>query len=228
MSTGAEVAPGLWADVDAYIDGLFVPPDPALDAALEASDAAGLPRIAISPSQGKLLHLLARLGGARRILEIGTLGGYSAIWLARALPPGGVVITLEADAKHAQVARANIERAGLAAVVEVRLGLAQETLPLLAREGAGPFDLVFIDADKRGYPDYLRWSLELTKPGSLIIADNVVRHGLVLDAASDDADIQGLRRFNEMLASEPRLTATVLQTVGVKQHDGFAFALVTA
>ena len=139
-----------------------------------------------------------------------------------------MVITLEADAKHAQVARANIERAGLAAVVEVRLGLAQETLTLLAREGAGPFDLVFIDADKRGYPDYLRWSLELTKPGSLIIADNVVRHGLVLDAASDDADIQGLRRFNEMLASEPRLTATVLQTVGVKQHDGFAFALVTA
>jgi len=228
MSPRAEVAPESWSAVDAYIDGLFVRPDPALDAALETSDAAGLPRIAVSPSQGKLLHLLARLGGARKILEIGTLGGYSAIWLGRALPPGGVVITLEADPKHAQVARANIERAGLAAVVEVRLGLAQETLPLLAREGAGPFDLVFIDADKRGYPDYLRWSLELTKPGSLIIADNVVRHGLVLDAASDDADIQGLRRFNEMLASEPRLTATVLQTVGVKQHDGFAFALVTA
>src|SRR5438132_11270211 len=154
MSTGAEVAPGLWADVDAYIDGLFVPTDPALDAALEASDAAGLPRIAVSPSQGKLLHLLARLGGARNILEIGTLGGYSAIWLGRALPPDGRLITLEADAKHADLARENIARAGLAGTVEVRLGRAQETLPQLAREGAGPFDLVFIAAAQHASPDY--------------------------------------------------------------------------
>jgi len=226
VSPGADPATELWASVDAYIDGLFVEPDPVLDAALEASDAAGLPRIAVSPSQGKLLYLLARLGGARKILEIGTLGGYSAIWLGRALPPGGLLITLEADPNHADVARGNIERAGLAAAVEVRVGLAKDTLPVIAREGAGPFDVVFIDADKDGYPNYLRWSLELTKPGSMIIADNVVRHGRILDATTDDADVQGLRRFNEMLASEPRVSATILQTVGVKQHDGFAFALV--
>ena len=196
MSVSAETAPELWVAVDEYINGLFVPADPALDAALEASDAAGLPRIAVSPSQGKLLHLLARLAGARSILEIGTLGGYSAIWLGRALPADGRLITLEADAKHADLARENIARAGLAGIVEVRLGRAQETLPLLVREGAGPFDLLFIDAHKHGYPDYLRWSLELTKRGSLIIADNVVRHGRVLDAGSDDADVQGVRRFN--------------------------------
>jgi predicted O-methyltransferase YrrM len=196
VSVSAETAPELWVAVDEYINGLFVPADPALDAALEASDAAGLPRIAVSPSQGKLLHLLARLAGARSILEIGTLGGYSAIWLGRALPADGRLITLEADAKHADLARENIARAGLAGIVEVRLGRAQETLPLLVREGAGPFDLLFIDAHKHGYPDYLRWSLELTKRGSLIIADNVVRHGRVLDAGSDDADVQGVRRFN--------------------------------
>jgi predicted O-methyltransferase YrrM len=226
MSSNQMTSPELWTAIDEYIDDLFVHPDAALDAALEASDAAGLPRIAVSPSQGKTLHILARLGRARRILEIGTLGGYSAIWMGRALPHDGRLITLEADAKHADVARGNIARAGLDDVVEVRLGRALDTLPALAGDGSAPFDLVFIDADKAAYPDYLHWSLELTKPGSLIVADNVIRHGRILDTETDDADVVGTRRFNELLAAEPRVTATVIQTVGVKQHDGFAIAIV--
>jgi len=217
-----------WLKVDEYLDGLFVGKDAALDAALEASERAGLPAIAVSPTHGKLLHLLAKLQGAKRILEIGTLGGYSTIWLARALPVGGKLITLEYVAKHAEVARANIKRAGLADKVEVRVGPALSTLPLVASEGGGPFDVVFIDADKPNNPAYLEWALKLTRMGSLIIGDNVVRQGRVIDAKSKDASIQGVRRFNELLAAEPRVTATALQTVGVKGYDGLAIGLVTA
>jgi predicted O-methyltransferase YrrM len=217
-----------WTAVDRYLTDLFVPPDPALEAALAASAAAGLPPINVSPNQGKLLQLLARVQGARSILEIGTLGGYSTIWLARALPAGGRLLTLEADPKHAAVARANLARAGVADVVELRLGPAQETLPQLAAEGRGPFDLIFIDADKPSYPDYLAWSLRLSRRGSLIIADNVARKGAVIEAASDDPRVQGMRVFLERLAAEPRVSATAIQTVGGKGYDGFAIALVTA
>jgi predicted O-methyltransferase YrrM len=217
-----------WTAVDRYLTGLFVPPAAALDAALEASRAAGLPAINVSPNEGKLLHLLARSHGARNILEIGTLGGYSTIWLARALPPDGRLITLEANPMHVDVARANIARAGFTGVVEIRVGRAIDTLPQLEAERAGPFDMVFIDADKPGNPDYLAWSLRLSRPGTLIIADNVVRGGDVLDAASADASVRGIRRFNELLAAEPRVSATAIQTVGSKGHDGFALALVVA
>jgi predicted O-methyltransferase YrrM len=217
-----------WTEVDRYLADLFVPPDSALDAALESSDAAGLPSINVSANQGKLLHLLARVRGARNILEIGTLGGYSTIWLGRALPADGHLITLEFDPKHAEVARANIARAGLSGVIEVRVGRALDTLPQLAAEGRGPFDLIFIDADKPGYPDYLPWALKLSRRGSLIIADNVVRKGAVADAASTDPNVQGVRRYNQMLAAEPRVSATAIQTVGSKGYDGFAMALVTA
>lgn len=216
-----------WSAVDRYITDLLVPSDPALDAALRASAAAGLPPINVAPNQGKLLMLLAQAQGARNILEIGTLGGYSTIWLARALPAGGRLITLEFDPKHAEVARANIARAGLADVVEVRLGRALDTLKQLAAENRGPFDLIFIDADKSGYPDYFPWALKLSRPGSMIIADNVVRNGAVIDADSSDPNVQGMRRFNELLAAEPRVSATVIQTVGSKGYDGFAIALVT-
>lgn len=216
-----------WTAVDRYITDLLVPPDPALDAALQASAAAGLPAISVSPSQGKLLQLLARLQGARAILELGTLGGYSTIWLARALPPGGRLVTLEADPKHAEVARANLARAGLEDVVEVRLGRGLDTLPRLAAEGGGPFDLIFIDADKPSIPDYFAWALRLSRRGSLIVVDNVVRDGAVVDAGSDDPNVQGVRRFNELLAAEPRVSATTLQTVGSKGYDGLTFALVT-
>jgi predicted O-methyltransferase YrrM len=222
------VAQEQWTAVEGYLTGLLVPPDPALEAALQASAAADLPAIHVAPNQGKLLHLLARIQGARTILEIGTLGGYSTIWLARALPPGGRVITLEADARHAEVARANIARAGVADAVEVRLGPALETLPQLAQEGRGPFDLTFIDADKPAYPDYFRWALRLSRRGSLIIADNVVRDGAVVDSASEDPRVQGVRRFHELVAAEPRVSATAIQTVGSKGYDGFALALVTA
>jgi predicted O-methyltransferase YrrM len=215
-----------WKAVDQYIAGLFVPNDPALDAALRASDAAGMPAIHVSPNQGKLLMLVTRLVGARRVLEIGTLGGYSTIWLARGLADGGQVVTLEADPRHAEVARGNIARAGLAGVVEVRVGRALDTLPKLAAEGGAPFDLVFIDADKPSYPDYLAWSLRLARPRTLIIADNVVRDGAVVDANSADPNVQGVRRFNELLSAEPRVGATALQTVGSKGYDGFAVAMV--
>ena len=217
-----------WTAVDRYISDLLVPPDPALDAALQDSTDAGLPAIQVTPNQGKLLHLLARAIGARAILELGTLGGYSTIWLARALAPGGQLITLEADPKHADVARANFARAGLGRVVELRLGRALDTLPQISGEGRGPFDLTFIDADKQSTTEYFDWALKLSRRGSLIIADNVVRKGAVLDAGSDDTIIQGVRRFNEMLAAEPRVSATGIQTVGSKGYDGFAIALVTA
>ena len=217
----------LWTAVDRYVTDLLAPSDPDLDAALAASEAAGLPPISVSPSQGRLLQVLARLMHARTILEIGTLGGYSTIWLARALPPDGRLVTLEADPAHARVAAANIERAGLAGAVEVRPGPALETLPRLAAEGRGPFDLVFLDADKAGLPDYLAWALRLTRPGSLIVADNVVRGGAIVRADRDDPGVRGTRRFLELVAAEPRLSATAIQTVGSKGYDGLAIALVT-
>jgi predicted O-methyltransferase YrrM len=212
-----------WSAVDYYICRLFVGADAALDAALAASDAAGLPPIAVAPNQGKLLHLLARLAGARAILEIGTLGGYSTIWLARALPAGGRLVTLEANPQHAAVARANIGRAGLAGVVDLRLGPAIETLPQLE----GPFDLIFIDADKESNAEYFQWALKLSRAGSLIVVDNVVRGGKVIDAESRDPMVQGTRRLYEAMAAEPRVAATVIQTVGRKGYDGLAIALVT-
>jgi len=218
---------GLWTAVDSYIADLFLAPDPVLEAALASCAAAGLPAISVSPTQGKLLHLLARAQGARRILEIGTLGGYSTIWLARALPPDGRLISLEIDPKHAEVARANLARAGLANVVEIRLGSALDTLRQLVSEGRGPFDLIFIDADKPGYADYLKWSLKLARQGTLIIADNVVRKGEVADPKSTDENVQGIRKFNEALAAEKRVTTTVIQTVGSKGYDGLALILVT-
>jgi predicted O-methyltransferase YrrM len=212
----------LWSDVDEYTTGLLIPKDPVLDAALLASDAAGLPTISVSPSQGKLLMLLAQLRGAKRILEIGTLGGYSTIWLARALPVEGRLISLEYSEKHAEVARGNIARAGLSDVTEVRVGDAGETIQKLE----GPFDLFFIDADKKSIPHYLEWSLKLSRPGSLIIIDNVVREGALIDGSSKDANVLGVRRMHEMIASEPRLSATTIQTVGSKGYDGFTLALV--
>ena len=215
----------LWNAVDQYVNDSLGLSDAALEAALTESAAAGLPSIVVAPNQGKMLHLLASAIGARRILEIGTLGGYSTIWLARALPAGGRLITLEVDAKHAEVARANIGRAGLSDVVELRVGPALETLPLLAAEGCGPFDLIFIDADKASIPDYFRWALKLARRGSLIIVDNVVRKGAVMDAASEDPNVKGVRRFNEMVAAEPRVSGTVIQTVGSKGYDGFAMVL---
>jgi predicted O-methyltransferase YrrM len=211
-----------WSAVDEYLNALFVEQDAALKTALETSATAGLPAIQVSPSQGKLLHVLARAQRATRILEIGTLGGYSTIWMARALPPDGRLVTLEVDAKHAQVARANLARAELANVVDVVVGPALQTLPRLQ----GPFDMIFIDADKGAYPDYLQWTLKLSHPGSLIVADNVIRKGTVLEEESTDPDVVGIRRFNEMLAAEPRLAATAIQTVGSKGYDGLAFALV--
>ena len=215
----------LWTDVDTQLAALLNAADPALEAALADSRAARLPDISVSPLQGHLLHIIARAMGARSILEIGTLGGYSTIWLGRALPAGGRLISLEAEPHHAEVARANIARAGLGNV-EVMVGRAQETLPRLIADGQRPFDLVFIDADKEGYPDYLGWALDLTHSGSLIIADNVVRGGHVIDPASSDSRVQGIRRFLDMLAADSRVSATVLQTVGVKGHDGLSFAVV--
>ena len=217
----------LWTAVDHYIDGMLVPADAALDAAIETSNAAGLPPISVTPSQGKLLYLLARIPGARKILEIGTHGGYSTIWLARALPAGGRLITLESDPRHADIARKNILRAGLGGLVELRVGLALEVLPRVAAEGGGAFDLTFIDADKKNIPAYFAFALKLSRRGSVIIVDNVVRDGRVIDALSSDPDILGIRRFNDMLAAEPRVSATAIQTVGAKGHDGFAIALVT-
>ena len=213
-----------WDAIDTRLTGLFASADPAPQMALEASRAAGLPDISVTASQGKLLNLLARTQHARSILEIGTLGGYSTIWLARALSEGGRLVTLESNPKHAEVARTNIAQAGLADIVEVRLGPALDTLAQLT----GPFDLIFIDADKPNYPDYLTWALKLSRRGTLIVADNVVLRGEVFDELSEDARVRGMRCFLEQLASEPRVSATVIQTVGGKGYDGFALALVTA
>jgi predicted O-methyltransferase YrrM len=222
----------LWSAVDRYIAEQLLTEDPTLDAALKASTAAGLPPIAVSPPQGKLLQLLARIHGARTILELGTLGGYSTIWLARALPPDGRLVTIEADRTYAEVAEANIARAGLADIVELRVGPALQALPALAAEGPDPFDVIFIDADKKSTPEYFTWALRLSRRGSLIITDNVIRGGTLIDADSDDPSAQGMRRFHELLAAdragEERVSATTIQTVGSKGYDGFTLALVLA
>jgi predicted O-methyltransferase YrrM len=218
----------VWEAVDNYFDKMLVAPDSALEDALKAANAAKLPAIQVSSVQGKLLHLLARILGARKILEIGTLGGYSTIWMARALPEGGRIVTLEADPKHAEVARKNFARAGVESKVELRLGKALDTLPQVVADGLGPFDMVFIDANKSNMPEYFEWSLKLARVGSVIIADNVVREGVVLDAKSKDADIQGIRRFLEMVGKEKRVSGTALQTVSTKNYDGFALVLVTS
>ena len=215
-----------WTQVDRYMEGQLLGPDPVLEAALRDSDAAGLPSIHVSPSQGKLLQLLAQSMNARRILEIGTLAGYSTICLARALPPEGLLISLEYEQKHATVARANIARAGLAGIVEVRVGLALEQLPKLKAEKRDSFDLIFIDADKQGYPEYFAWALKLAHRGTLIVADNVVRNGEVINANSPNAGVPGVRRMIELVALETRVSATVVQTVGSKGYDGFLIARV--
>jgi predicted O-methyltransferase YrrM len=217
-----------WAAVDRYFSEQLSLSDPVLDAAMAANQAAELPAIDVAPNQGKLLQLLAQLVGARRILEIGTLGGYSTIWLARALPAGGRLITLEFNTKHAEIARTNIERAGLTQTVEIRVGAALDTLPKLQNESSEPFDLIFIDADKPNNSAYLRWALKLSRPGTLIIIDNVVRDGAVIDSASMDKDVQGARHLFELLANEWRISSTAIQTVGTKGYDGFAFAIVTS
>ncbi|CAI0845745.1 O-methyltransferase [Serratia entomophila] len=213
-----------WAQVDRYIVDCLVEQDDPLLQALDANSAAGLPDHDVAPNQGKLLQLFARMVNARRILEIGTLGGYSTIWLARALPPDGTLVTLEANELHAAVARRNVANAGLSAQVALRVGPALLSLPQLQAEA--PFDLIFIDADKPGNPDYLQWALRLSRPGTAIVGDNVVRNGAVTDAASKDASVQGVRRFFDMMAQEPRLSATALQTVGSKGWDGFSLAIV--
>lgn len=215
-----------WSAVDRYVDETFAIEDEALRADIDAGKAAGLPEIQVSPAGGRFLHVLALAVGARRILEIGTLFGYSGIHLARALTADGKLVTLELDPRHADVARRSFAHAGVADRVELRVGPASESLAALAGEGAAPFDMVFIDADKPGYPDYLTGSLRLARKGTLIVADNVVRGGAVADAASADENVRGVRRFNAMLAAEPRLRAGVLQTVGVKGYDGFALAVV--
>lgn len=217
-----------WGAVDRYIGEVLFPPDPVLEAALKDSDAAGLPPINVTASQGKLLQLLAQLRGARAVLEIGTLAGYSTIWLARALPDDGRIVTLELDPKHAEVARKNFERAGVTAKIDLRLGRAVDTLEQLAARRAGPFDFIFIDADKASMADYFAWALKLSCVGTLIIVDNVIRKGAVIDAASTDESVRGVRRFNDVLAKEKRVSATTLQTVGAKGYDGFTLALVTA
>jgi predicted O-methyltransferase YrrM len=216
----------LWTVVDQYINQLLIPSDPILEAALQDSAQAGLPAIQVSPPQGKLLHLLVRAIGARNVLEIGTLGGYSTIWMARALPSGGRLLTLEANTKHFEVARNNFARAGLANVIEQRLGPALQTLPQVASEQRGAFDLIFIDANKSTISEYFDWSLKLSRKGTLIIVDNVIRHGTVIESDSTDEDVQGVRRFNERLAKEARVSATEIQTVGSKGYDGFALLLV--
>jgi predicted O-methyltransferase YrrM len=217
-----------WTEVDDYIATLLIPPDAALEGALKASDEAGLPSINVSANQGKLLMLFARMLNARNILEIGTLGGYSTIWMARGLAEGGRLITLEYEPRHAEVAMANLARAGLSDRVEIRVGRAGDTLPKLVEEGRGPFDLIFIDADKQGYTEYLEWSMKLSRRGTVIVADNVVRNGAITDSASTDEMVQGIRRFNRALAAEKRISATEIQTVGSKGYDGLAIVTVIA
>lgn len=216
----------LWTAVDNYVQRMLIAPNPVLDAALVSSAEAGLPDIQVAPNQGMLLHLLARMQHPKRILEIGTLGGYSTIWLAMALAPGGRLITLEYEPRHAQVAQENIARAGLADRVEIRVGRALDSLAQLAAEGLDSFDLIFIDADKPNNPDYFRWALSLSRPGTAIIVDNVVRDGRVVDDASTDGSVRGVREMFDVIAAEPRVDATAIQTVGVKGYDGLLLALV--
>ncbi|SNR52019.1 Predicted O-methyltransferase YrrM [Haloechinothrix alba] len=217
-----------WTDVDEYVADLLIGRDENLAEALQACEDAGLPPISVSAAQGQFLNLLATIQGAGKILEIGTLGGYSTIWLGRALPADGTLVTLEVDPTHAAVAESNVVAAGLGSRVDIRVGNALETLPQLEVEGAGPFDLVFIDADKPSIPEYVTWALRLARSGAVIVVDNVVRGGAVLDSDSDDPTVRGVRAMNELIAAEPRLTATVLQTVGSKGYDGFALAVVDA
>jgi len=216
----------LWTKVDDYINSVAIAPDAALEAASAAAVAAQLPPISVTPAQGKLLHLMARAYRATHILEVGTLAGYSTIWLARAVPPEGRVVTLEANATHADIARANIERAGLTGRVDVRLGNALDTLPRLAAEQQPPFDFTFIDADRTNLAEYFDWAVRLSHPGSVIVVDNVIRKGGVIDASSDDPNVKGVRRFNDQLKRDTRVTATMVQTVSAKGYDGFAMALV--
>lgn len=216
----------IWTNVDSYFSRALVKPDKALNAAIKANHEANLPAIDVTALQGKFLEVMVRATGARRVLEIGTLGGYSTLWLARALPADGIVTTLEIEPRHAAIAQKNIEKAGFADRVNLRIGPAAETLAAMVAEPVAPFDFIFIDADKAGYPAYLKWSLKLSHPGTVIVADNVVRDGKVIDPASPDPNIQGVRRFTELLAAEPRLSTTVLQTVGGKGYDGFAIGIV--
>lgn len=216
----------LFGAVDNYINALVAPHDDALAAAERAILESGIPQISVSANQGKFLQVLAKLCSAKKILEVGTLGGYSTIWMARALPPGGKLITLEIDPKHAEVARKNFERAGLSSVIDIRLGKAIDALPTLKANGDGPFDMIFIDADKPPYADYFQWALKLSKPGTLIVADNVIRGGKVLDAGTDDDMVKGVQRFNNVLAQTPGVTATIIQNVGAKEHDGMALVVV--
>ncbi|KEK21705.1 O-methyltransferase [Bacillus gaemokensis] len=215
-----------WTEVDAYITRKLLPVDSILEGVLEANAKAGLPAIDVAPNHAKFLHLIALIQGAKRILEIGTLGGYSTIWMARALPADGRLITLESEVHHAEVAKSNIARAGLSDLVEVRIGPALETLPKLNDEGVCPFDLIFIDADKQNNSEYLNWALKLSRKGTVIIGDNVVRKGEVVNASSTDSSVQGVRSFFDALASEPQLSSTAIQTVGSKGYDGFAISIV--
>jgi predicted O-methyltransferase YrrM len=218
----------IWKQVDSFFTDALIPADPALGAALAANHEADLPAIDVTPLQGKFLELMIRATGARRVLEIGTLGGYSTIWMARAVGPAGNVVTLEIDPHHAEVAQRNLDNAGLAERVDLRVEPASEALAALVAERSAPFDFIFIDADKAGYPDYIQWSLKLSRPGTLIIADNVVRDGKVIEPDNPDPNIRGVRRFTELVAAEPRLSTTVLQSVGSKGYDGFAIAVVLA
>ncbi|AXL50122.1 methyltransferase [Paraburkholderia caffeinilytica] len=228
MEEGFEMSQEQWSTVDEYFSRQLVPSDPALDATLVSSAEADLPSINVAPNQGKFLHLLAKIRGARRILEIGTLGGYSTIWLARALPSDGALISLESNAAYANLARKNIEFAGLSNVVSIVLGTAFQSLERLIEEKAEPFDLVFIDADKESNPDYLRLSLQLSRPGTVIIGDNVVRKGKVADVGNSDPDVIGVRRYFDLLAANPQLSTTAIQTVGSKGWDGFSITVVSA
>ena len=218
--------PKLFTDVDRYIADLLAPQDDALRSTIESLDKAGMPQHSVSPNQGKLLYTLALLCNARNILEIGTLGGYSTIWLARALPDRGRLISLEYNSLHAEVAQQNITRAGLKSKVEIRVGKAIELLPKIESESKIPFDLIFIDADKPPYTEYFQWAVKLARPGALIIADNVIREGKILDTNSEDEKVIGVQRFNKMLATNSDVTATILQTIGIKGYDGMAIALV--
>lgn len=216
----------LWTSVDEYLGDVLVRQDKHLDYAVAASDAAGLPSIQVSPPQGKLLEILIAMMKAKTILEVGTLGGYSTIWMARSLPADGRVVTIEIDPKHAEVARENFNRAGLGKKIELRVGNARDILPAMIEEGMGPFDFVFIDADKASNPDYFGWALTMSRPGTVIIVDNVIREGKIIDAESEDASVRGVRRLNEIMSSSVGVTVTALQTVGVKGYDGFSVALV--